>query len=250
MNFSWWTFALQTANFLILVWLLQRFLFKPVKAIVARRTEEISHTLTEASAEKEAAERLKQEIAATRSGISAERQKMIDETRAMLSAERQKIIEEARSEAEKVRDQALRRLDEERIAASDKLYERTVELATNLAERMLREVAVTSIEQPFLGRVIDYLDQMPAEERAKLVPRNGASNVLVTTAHLLDAREQSDWRERLAKRLDINLGVTFNTDPTLIAGTVLTFPHAILNFNWRDSLALALKELHGNDHPR
>ncbi len=201
MNFSGWTFALQAANFLILIWLLQRFLFKPVQAIVARRKEEISHALTEAAAEKEAAERLKHEIDATRSEISAERQKMIDEARAMLSTERQKIIEEARREAEKVRDQALKSLDEERIGAAEKLYERTVELAANLAERLLREVAVSSIEQPFLGRVIDYLEQMPAEERAKLLPRNGASNVLVTTAHLLGAREQSDWLEQFAKRL-------------------------------------------------
>ena len=172
MNFSWWTFALQAANFLILVWLLQRFLFKPVKAIVARRKEEISRVLTEASAEKESAERLKQEIEAKRSQIVAERQKMIDEARAQLSAERQKIIEEARSEAEKIRDQALKRLDEERAAASNELFERTVAMATNLAERLLRELAVPSMEQPFLGRVIDYLDRLPAEERAKLFSRN------------------------------------------------------------------------------
>jgi F-type H+-transporting ATPase subunit b len=70
MNFSWWTFALQAANFLILVWLLQRFLFKPVKAIVARRKEEISHALTEESAEKESAERLKREMEAKRSRLA------------------------------------------------------------------------------------------------------------------------------------------------------------------------------------
>ena len=81
MSFSWWTFALQAANFLILVWLLRRFLFKPVKAIVARRKEEISHVLTEASAEKESAERLKHEIEAKISQIDAERQRMIDEAR-------------------------------------------------------------------------------------------------------------------------------------------------------------------------
>jgi len=250
MNFSWWTFALQAANFLILIWLLQRFLFKPVKAIVARRKEEIDHALTEASAEKQSAERLKQELEASKSAISAERQKMLDDARAMLSAERQRIIEEARREAEKVHDQALKHLEEERTGAGDKLYQRSVELATNLAERMLREIAVGSIEQPFLGRVIDYLDRMPPEERARLLPRNGASNLMVTTAHPLDAHAQSDWREQIGQRLGASLGVTFDTDPTLIAGTVLTFPHAILNFNWRDSLALALKEIHGNDHPR
>jgi F-type H+-transporting ATPase subunit b len=250
MNFSWWTFALQAANFLILVWLLQRFLFKPVKAIIARRNEEVSRALTEASAQKESAERLKQELETSRSGINAERQRMIDEARALLSAEREKLIEEARGEAEKIHGQALRRLEDERLSASEKLYERTVELATSLAERMLREIAVSSVEQPFLGRVIEYLDRMPPEERAKLLPRNGTINVVVTTAHPLDERAQLDWREQLAKRLGASLGVTFDTDPMLIAGTVLTFPNAILNFNWRDSLAHVLKELHGNEQAR
>lgn len=250
MNFNWWTFTLQAANFLILVWLLQRFLFKPVKAIVARRKEEISRALSEATAEKQDLERLKQEIEKQRSQIGAERQKMIDEGRAQLSAEGQKVIEEARREAEKVSDQTLKRLDQERAAATDRLFERTVALATNLAERLLREVAVTSIEQPFLGRVIDYLDQMPPEERAKLLPQNGASTLLVTTAHPLGIGEQSDWLEQLTKRLRADFSIKFDADPALIAGTVITFPHAILRFNWRDSLALALKELHGDEHPR
>jgi F-type H+-transporting ATPase subunit b len=250
MKFDWWTFALQAANFLILVWLLQRFLFKPVKAIVARRKEEISRALTEASAEKESAERLKLEIDAKRSEIGAERQTMIDEARVQLSAERQKMIEEARSEAEKIRDQALKRLDEERAAAGNDLFERTVALATNLAERLLRELDVPSIEQPFLARVIDYLDRLPAEERAKLISQSSASALLVTTAHPLGVQEQSEWQEQLAQRLDADLSIKFNADPTLIAGVEVTFPHAILRFNWRDSLAVALKELHTNEQPR
>jgi F-type H+-transporting ATPase subunit b len=250
MNFSWWTFALQAANFLFLIWLLQRFLFKPVKAIVARRREEIAQALTQASAERQAAERVTQEIEAARSKIRAEQQTMLDEARAQLSAERQRMIEDARREAEKVRVQALKRLEEERVGASEKLYERTVELAINLAERLLREIAVGSIERPFLERVIAYLDQMLPAERAKLLPRNGASTVLVTTAHPLDVSEQSAWRDELAKRLGGGLGVAFESDATLIAGAVLTFPHAILNFNWRDSLVLALKELHGDEHSR
>jgi len=250
MNFSWWTFALQAANFLILVWLLQRFLFKPVKAIVARRKEEIARALSEASAEKESAERLKQEIEAERTQIGAERQKMIDEARVQLSAERQKIIEDARDEGEKIRKQTSKRLDEERAVAASELFERTVALATNLAERLLRELAGSSMEQPFLGSVIAYLDQLPAQERTKLLPPSGDGTLLVTTAHPLGVPEQSQWREQLAKRLRADLGIKFSADPGLIAGTVITFPHAILRFNWRDSLTAALKELHGNEHPR
>ncbi len=89
MNFSWWTFALQAANFLILVWLLRRFLFKPVSAIVARRKEEIARGMAEASAEKQKALNLQRELQAQRAGIEAERQKAIEEQGAQLAAERQ-----------------------------------------------------------------------------------------------------------------------------------------------------------------
>ena len=250
MNFSWWTFALQAANFLILVWLLQRFLFKPVKAIVAQRKEEVSRALNEASEQQAAAEKLKREIETARSAMAAERLKMIDEQRVLLDAERAKIVDQARHEAEKIRDQAIRSLDEERAHAREELMNNTIELAAGLAERLLREIAVNSLERPFLGRVIDYLDRMPDEERARLLPRNGASTVLVTTAHPLDTQEQAAWQEQLTKRLGVDLTVGFDADPALIAGTVVTFPHAILNFNWRDSLTLALKELHANRQPR
>jgi F-type H+-transporting ATPase subunit b len=250
MNFSWWTFALQAANFLVLVWLLQRFLFKPIKAIVARRKEEISRALTDAATQKHSAELLMQELEARRTQLDAERQKIIDAERAQVAAERQKIIEQARKEADAIREQALKRLDEERIAAGDDLFARTVTLAASLAERFLRELAVPSMEQPFLARVTDYLDKLPAEERAQLVPNPGPGSLSVTTAHLLDSEEQARWREQLARRLGGDSDVTFSADPALIAGAVIALPHAILRFNWRDSLAAALHELHGDEHSR
>ena len=55
MSFSWWTFGLQAVNFLVLVWLLRRFLFKPVTAMVARRKEEIARGMAEVAAEKQTA---------------------------------------------------------------------------------------------------------------------------------------------------------------------------------------------------
>jgi F-type H+-transporting ATPase subunit b len=250
MSFSWWTFALQAANFLILIWLLQRFLFKPVKAMVARRKEEISRALTEASAEKQNAERLKEEIRGQRAGIDAERQKMLDDMRAQFTAEHEKIVEQARREAEKVTTETIERLDQQRAAAADKLFERAVLLATNLAERLLREVAPSSLERAFLGRVSEYLDRLPMEKRAELLPRNGASTLTITSAHALDAQQQSQWREQLLKVLPGELSIKFDADPALIAGVVISFPHAILRFNWRDSLALMIKEIHGDEHFR
>lgn len=243
MNFSWWTFALQTANFLILVWLLQRFLFKPVKGMVARRREEIARVLTEASAEREIAGRLKQEIEAQRSQIDAERQKLIEEQRAQLSVERQMILEQARAQAGKLKAQALEQLEQERTVAIGELFEHSVQLATALAERLLRELALPSIEHPFLSRVLDYLDRLPAAERSTLLSQLGANPLLVTTAHPIGVEEQAEWRDRLGKQIGGAEGIRFAADPALIAGAKINFPNAILSFNWRDSLDEAKKEL-------
>ena len=248
MNFSWWSFALQAANFLILVWLLRRFLFKPVSAIVARRKEEIARGMAEASAEKQKALNVERNLEAQWAGIDAERQKATEEQGLQLAAERKKIIDEARAEAEKIRKRTATQLSEERAAATEELFSRTVELAVNLAEMLLRELALPSIEHAFLSRVLDYLDRLPAEERAALVAHLGDAPLLVTTAHPLDAWEEAEWREQLEKRIGAPGGMKFNSDPALIAGAEITLPNGVLRFSWRDALATAAKEINRNEH--
>ena len=38
---NWWTLGFQAANFLVLVWLLQHFLYQPVMEIMERRKGEV-----------------------------------------------------------------------------------------------------------------------------------------------------------------------------------------------------------------
>ncbi|HKM99013.1 MAG TPA: F0F1 ATP synthase subunit delta [Candidatus Binataceae bacterium] len=248
MNFSWWTFALQAVNFLILIWLLRRFLFKPVAAIVARRKEEIARGMTEVAAEKQKALNMQRDLQAQLASIDAERQKALEEQRAQLVDERNKMLDEARTGAEKLRSQAAARLSEERAAATQELFAQTIELAAKLAERLLRELSVTSLDHAFLTRVLDYLDHLPAQERDALASHLGETSVEVTTAHPLDAGEEAQWREQLAKRIGAEAGMRFRADPALIAGAEITFPNAILRFNWRDALATAAKEINRNEH--
>ena len=248
MNFSWWTFALQAVNFLILIWLLRRFLFKPVGAIVARRKEEIARGMTEVSAEKQKALNMQHDLQAQLASIDADRQKALEEQRAQLADERKKMLDEARAEAEKIRTQSAARLSQERASATQEVFAQTVELAVKLAERLLRELASTSPDHAFLARVVGYLDHLPAPERAALASHLGATSVVVTTAHPLGAGEEAEWREQLTRRIGAQADMRFSADPALIAGAEITFPNAILRFNWRDALATAAKEINRNEH--
>ncbi len=245
MSFSWSTFALQAVNFLVLVWLLKRFLFKPVEAIVVKRKQEISRALAEAAAAREGAERARKDFESRASQIEAHRQTVIDEARAELADERSKMIEAARLEIEKLNSAALKRIDEERDGAAREVFDRSVQIAVSLAQRLLQAFAGPRVEELLLDRVLDHLDHLAAAERAALLAQFGqdGGQLVVSTAYPLASDDESKWRAALDQRLGGRPRIAFAIDQSLIAGAELKFPHAILRFSWRDSLADARREL-------
>ena len=56
MHFDWSTLVLQTVNVLVLLWLLRRFLFRPVVAIIAARKDAADKLLADAEAARAQAE--------------------------------------------------------------------------------------------------------------------------------------------------------------------------------------------------
>jgi F-type H+-transporting ATPase subunit b len=250
MSFSWTTFALQAVNFLILVWLLKRFLFKPVGNLVAERKAEIVRAQAEAEAARQSAERARKEIEARQSQIEAERQAILDKARAQLADERAKMIEDARAEIEKLKAASLKSLNEERDAAAREVTDRSIQIAVGLAQRLLRQFSAPGLEELFLISVLDRLDHLAAPERAALTGQFGhdGGQLTVVTADALSPEAESKWRAALNQRLGGRSQIAFAADKELIAGVELKFPHAVLRFSWRDALDDARRELNHHEH--
>ncbi len=250
MSFSWSTFALQAVNFLILIWLLKRFLFKPVSAIVAQRKTEITRMQAEAEVARQSAEQARKEFEQSRSEVEARRQALSEQTRAELADQRSKMIQAAQAEIDKLKSAMVKQLDEEREDAAREISERAVQIAVQLAERLLRQCAAPSLNELFLNRLVDHLDHLTIAERAALLDQSGPDrgSLSVTTACPLDPETQSKWRMALAKHLGVSAPVRFEVDNDLIAGVELKFPLAVLRFSWRQALAEAQQELTQREH--
>ena len=78
MQISWWTLALQAVNFLVLVWLLQRFLYKPVRDILEKRKALATQALDAAAKAKSEAEAERKRYQEERGALVAERQEMLE----------------------------------------------------------------------------------------------------------------------------------------------------------------------------
>ncbi len=79
MTIDWWTLGIQAVNVIILVWLLARFFWRPVAAMIEQRRATAQQILTEAEAKRSRANRSPlAEIERTRAGFDKERQAIID----------------------------------------------------------------------------------------------------------------------------------------------------------------------------
>ena len=126
MQFDWWTLLLQIVNFLVLVWLLHRFLYRPVQTVIAKRRALANSVLADATAKQAAAAVEKQDLERARAELDASRQRIIDAAVKEADARGLAILEEAgrkrdallaaaRADAEKARETGMASAREELV---------------------------------------------------------------------------------------------------------------------------------------
>jgi F-type H+-transporting ATPase subunit b len=238
MHFDWSTLALQTVNFAILVWLLQRFLYQPVLRMVDARRAEIEKQYDEArTAEAQMKDRLTA-VEAERAGIAAETADALRETTAEAEQAASARRAEAEREAAALLEDARKTLAAERSQALAETKRAALDLGAEIAGRLLDEVPMKLRAEAWIDRVEQYLAALPKPEMEALTHQlSEGVPVRVMTASALPAETEETWRSRLHNTLCHQTAVEFGVDPTLVAGAELYFPNAILRFSWRSALA-------------
>lgn len=245
MKFDWWTFGLQALNFLVLVWLLQRFLYRPVMAVVKRRREEAQRTLSEAAKVEEQAAEASRAYEEKIAELDRTREQVLDDARRKAADERLKLLVSARDEADKILDTAYEKTETERREALVGLRRDAADMAVGLAKVLLSETAPGVGASAFLERITAHLKGLPQNELDALRRQlDGVHMLHVVTAQPLEKSEQAVWHRRLSEFLSPESDIEFSNDDGLIAGAELHFPHSVLRFNWRDTLNDLRKELH------
>lgn len=248
MRFDWWTLALQTVNFTVLVWLLHRFLYKPVlRMIDARRTELEKQYADARAAEAKAKDQLAA-IEAQRGGIASEHEAALKAAAAQAEEAAKARRTRAEAEAASLLEGARKMLAAEREKALAEARESALDLGTSFARRLLAEVPVKLRVEASLERIEQYLAALPKTEMDALSQQleNGAV-LTVLTASLLSPETVETWRARLRRPLGEGITIAFEAAPDLIAGAELHFPSAILRFSWQSALAAVRSEIENDD---
>lgn len=253
MSIDFWTIGLEAVNFFVLVWLLERLLYRPVLGVIGRRQAEIErlHQADEAAHRALAEEhaQLEQE----RQAVAADRTRALEEAHTRAREERARFEAEAQAEVERLLAAGRMRLEHERADAGRALRRKSVELGVTVARRLLALSTPPGGDGRFVEAVCERLRGLEESDRERLVSGLGERSVVrVVTAETLDPRHQAVCRECVAKALDRAVEITFSVDASLIAGIEIYFPGLALRHSWRDALAaseIALVEDAGHGSP-
>lgn len=213
MRFEWLTFGLQLVNVLILLAILQHFLFRPIAEIVARRQAEIDAAQEAADAAKQAVERARADVKAearkaadTRNGALAAAQADAEAHRkelvAAAQAEAARIVEAARKDARKAAEDA----------RADTLH-RVRELAESVARSALSDLPEPPDATGYAKRLAKEIAAMNDHKRRALL---SGDRLRLVAPSALSGAETAAAREALAS---VGVGdVAVEIDPALIAG--------------------------------
>ena len=125
------TFIFTVINVLVLVFFLYRFLFKPVREILAARQNELDNSYREAEEATQKANALKKQYEDSMAQIDAERQEKLEKSRMQATNEYDEIIGNAREKATKIIADA--KIEAER-QAEQKQHEMEEEVAMLVAK--------------------------------------------------------------------------------------------------------------------
>jgi len=136
-----WQILISLLNLVLLFLIMKRFLFKPVKNILAKRQEEIDMQYAEAEAAEKAAKESEQQWQEKLSGAEAEANAIIQKATENAKFRGEKLVAEAEEKADSIMRVARTEAELEKKKAADGIKREIVEVSGALTEKLLeREI--------------------------------------------------------------------------------------------------------------
>jgi F-type H+-transporting ATPase subunit b len=217
------TIIAQIVNFLILVFLLWYFLYKPVIRTMDGREQMIRNRLDEAEQREREADREKKEFEDKRAEIEKTQQSMLDQAKKEAEEKRKELLRQAREDADEARARWVRAVAREKETFLGDLKHRAVHEIYRTTEEALRDLADKDIESGIIRVFEKRIREMDPDKRDEIKSSLSESEELtVKSSFEIDDESKDRIRKALADNLTYGIKVNFDTSPDVVAGIELT----------------------------
>jgi F-type H+-transporting ATPase subunit b len=245
MLIDWFTVGAQALNFLILVWLMKRFLYKPILNAIDVREKRIAAELADADARKAEAKKERDEFQHKNEEFDQQRAALLAKATDEAKAERQRLLEEAREAADALSTRRQETLRNEAQNLKQAIGRRAQQEVFAIARKALTELATTSLEER-VGEVFTRrLRSMDGPAKALLgeALKTASEPGLIRSAFDLSAEQRAAIQNALNETFSAEIRVRFETAPELVGGIELTSNGQKLAWSIADYLAKLEKDV-------
>jgi F-type H+-transporting ATPase subunit b len=236
---DWFTIVAQALNFLILVWLMKRYLYKPVLNAIDEREKRIAAELANADAKKAEAQKEHDEFQRKNEKFDKERAALLSKATSEAQAERQRLLDEARKAAVDLSSKRQAALRNEEQTLHQAIRRRTQQEVFAITRQALTDLATVSLEER-LGEVFTRrLREMngKAKEGLGAALKTAADPGVVRSTFDLGAEQRGAIQNALNETFSAQIRIRFETAPDLVSGIELATNGQKVGWSIADYLA-------------
>ena len=245
MLIDWFTVFAQALNFLILVWLMKRFLYKPILLAIDAREKRVAAELADADAKKAEAQAERDEFQRKNEEFGRQRTALLSQATVAADEEKQRLMSEARQAADASRDKWAETLRSDACQLSQAIRQRMQQEVFAIARKALADLATVSLEERLsevFTRRLRELDVQTKETLAEAL-RTASEPACVRSAFDLPAEQRAAIQNALNETFSADVRVRFETAPDLIGGIELTANGQKVAWSISDYLASLEKDV-------
>lgn len=217
MSIDWITVIAQIANFLVLVWLLKRFLYRPILDGIDAREAGITERMAAAGELQEKAEAAQADYQQQKKQLLIHQDDMVAKALRDTENQRDELLAEARARLEQEQQDWHKHLEKERRRFAARLQRAGQETLTELTRKALRDLADETLEQAIVRHVSKRLT--PLADELQQAAGDSTRATAITREPLPEAA-QLQLKADLAELMPA-MALRFDTDPEQAPGLVL-----------------------------
>jgi F-type H+-transporting ATPase subunit b len=224
MLIDWFTVGAQALNFVLLVWLLKRFLYKPILDAVDTREKRIAAELADADSKKAEAQKEHAEYQQRIAQFDQQRATLLSQATHEVGVERQKLLDEANAAADAAATKRQLTLRTEVHDLTQALRQRTQQEVFAIARKALADLATTSLEERMSEVFTRRLRAMNGKSKEALAGALKAASepALVRSAFDLPPAQRAIVQNALNETFSAEVRIRFETTPELVSGIEFT----------------------------
>ncbi len=224
MPIDWVTVAAQAVNFLLLIWLMKRFLYKPVLKAIDAREERIAKELADAKAQKTEAREEREEFQRKNEIFDQERAELMNAAAEEAKSEKNRLLEEVRSSARAMETKWRENLEKDASRLEEDFQNLVRKDVFAIVRKTLSDLAGEELEDKMTDIFLKRLEKMDEEERKPLSKgmASDEGSVEVRTAFPLTDKQRKDLGQEVKRLFSLKEEPRFEVEKDLVAGIDLS----------------------------